>query len=73
MSPQVFSLLLVMSIYMANTFVLGFAFWKICERTGLSKGIVAAVILLPGLGILIGACVVAYADWPAQPLGGRKI
>jgi hypothetical protein len=38
-------------------------YWRICERTGLSKGLVA-VIFIPAIGWFILLWIIAFSKWP---------
>lgn len=45
--------------------VAGIPFWKICGRTGLSKGLVA-VLFVPVFGWLILIWIIAFSNWPSE-------
>lgn len=41
-------------------------YWRICSRTGLSKGLIA-VLFIPFFGWAVFAWIVAFSDWPLDP------
>jgi hypothetical protein len=45
--------------------VAGIPFWRICSRTGLSKGLVA-ILLVPVIGWLLLSYIDAFSGWPAM-------
>ncbi|MBO0792036.1 MAG: hypothetical protein J2P36_13965 [Ktedonobacteraceae bacterium] len=45
-----------------------FLFWRICEKAGYS-GALSLIALIPGIGILILLCILAFSQWPSQPMG----
>ena len=41
-------------------------FWKICSRTGLTKGLVA-VLFVPLFGWMVLIWIIAFSRWPVFP------
>lgn len=41
-----------------------FAFWKIFSKAGFN-GALSLLSLIPGIGLLIVICILAFGDWPA--------
>ncbi|HET8714894.1 MAG TPA: hypothetical protein VFM16_03645 [Holophagaceae bacterium] len=41
-------------------------FWRIFAKAGYS-GAMGLLILLPGIGILIALCILAFGNWPIHP------
>jgi hypothetical protein len=44
--------------------------WRICGKAGLNPAI-SLTILIPGLGVLICALILALSKWEVQPKGGN--
>jgi hypothetical protein len=42
-----------------------FLFWRICEKAGYS-GAMSLLALIPGVGIIILLCILAFSQWPNQ-------
>jgi hypothetical protein len=61
MSPEVIGTIIGLLIF-------AIPFWKILDRTGLSKAWVLA-LLLPGLGVFILWLVIARSQWRMTPEG----
>jgi hypothetical protein len=49
--------------------LLGLPYWRICNRTGLSKG-VAIIALIPILNLCV-PWIIAYSDWPLAQLNRK--
>lgn len=45
-----------------------FLFWRICEKAGHS-GALSLITLIPGIGMLILLCILAFGTWPNQSSG----
>lgn len=42
-----------------------FCFWRIFTKAGF-QGPLALLCLVPGIGMIIVLCILAFGDWPAQ-------
>jgi hypothetical protein len=51
--------------------VAGIPFWKICGRTGLSKGLVF-VLLVPIVGWIILPWIIGFSTWPVVDYQKQK-
>lgn len=55
--------------YLVAVALTAYPTWRIIKRTGLNQ-YWAALILIPGLGVLIILIMLAFSDWPINDEGG---
>jgi hypothetical protein len=46
-----------------------FCFWKICSKAGY-PGALSLIQLIPGIGMIILLCILAFGNWPNQRING---
>lgn len=62
-------LLIVLVVFVLLWLVPVLLFWRIFTKAGY-EGALALLLLVPGVGYLAVACILAFGEWPARQPGG---
>jgi energy-converting hydrogenase Eha subunit B len=49
-----------------------FCWWRICAKAGYG-GAMSLLVLLPGVGMIILLCILAFGRWPIHSCGNRQM